>query len=832
MIVEQKMTEPEILALFSKVEAGATAGGANRTIIGKGKDVATDVASAISNAYNGVAAKIQNSGPVSGFDVAVDKLTDKLANAAGGQSGAVMTAIKKYREFAKKHPIMQGAIYAGLIALTGLSGAGLGGAALLGGIKAFDKLLLGNKASSALWSGFVTGATAYGIGQAKAALGSGGAPDAPDAPASGAGGITGNMSYDEAYDTYIQKFAQDPNNPSAMVVQQAKQFAATKANAALDSGVNAAANSADATTSATTGGALDLDAETMAKNAAQGKAYGIDGNDTLDQMNTAIMKTAEPGTVPADYSQLGSATSDAATEYTVKAKDTLSDIAQANKVSVDDLMQANPDITNPDVLKAGQTINIPSETGNAVYQGGVGTNADTMSKIASGDYTDSEISQNMAKAAKGAATSPDAASVAADAGKGGAKAAVTGAETPPEIGQAFDSGIAPTGPDGTPMKAVPMDEPGNAVTPGTASDGSYQQAAPLDAAGNPMAQTSFIDLTNGNQGTMNMPDGSSVPVNVFPADGLQPRLPVGSEKIIADLNGQKVTAWVYNGKAYVPNFKMESFVVLKRPLSEIVDKDLTVRMWALRESTNKQRRRGVELTDAGVGLVFENLARFKRHVEIRRMLGEAPGDVTPGRPELPDEFRPDMPGAKGTEQKPGFLSRAWSGIKNVGHQLTTKITADKLKMNWHVAGKPSDSDALAQFLQQQGVGTDVIASVYKELGLPYTDPNADTSTEPAPDTTTPVEPTTQQTPSQEPVQQEPAAQGGGAGVFADPKKLAASFESFMDADGRMPPQLRGVLKDILLTALRTVENRQRKLNNIIKESKKIEKQIVAIKKRK
>jgi hypothetical protein len=348
-----------------------------------------------------------------------------------------------------------------------------------------------------------------------------------------------------------------------------------------------------------------------------------------------------------------------------------------------------------------------------------------------------------------------------------------------------------------------------------------------------MAQTSFIDLSNGNQGTMNMPDGSSVPVNVFPADGIQPRLPVGSEKIIADLNGQKVTAWVYNGKAYVPNFKMESFVVLKRPLSELVDRDLTVRMWALRESTNKQRRRGVELTESGVHLVFENLARFKRHVELRRMLGEAPGDITPGRPELPDEFRPDMPGAKGAEQKPGFLSRAWGGIKNIGHQLTTKITADKLKMNWHVAGKPSDSDALAQFLQQQGVGTDVIAGVYKELGLPYTDPNATTPAAPdtaTPDTSTPdtasgaADTTAPETPA-------PAAPSG-SGMFADPNKLWTSFESYLEADGRIAPAFRGVLKDILLTALRTVENRQRKINKIIKEAKSIEKKLVAIKKTK
>jgi LysM repeat protein len=769
MIVERKMTEPEILALFAKVEQGATAGGANRTLIGKGKDVATDVASAISNAYNGVANKISSSGPVSGFDVAVDKLTDKLATAAGGQSGAVMTAIKKYREFAKKHPVMQGAIYAGLIALTGLSGAGLGGAALLGGIKAFDKLLLGNKASSALWSGFVTGATAYGIGQAKAAL-SGGTPT--DVPADATTTVP-----------------------------------ATDATTTVPADATTTVPATDATTT------VPADATTTVP--ATDATTTVPATDAT----TTVPATDATTTVPADATTTVPATgvTDVSTEYTAKAKDTLSGIAKANNVSVDELMQANPDITNPDVIKAGQTINIPSETGSSVYQGGVGTNADTMAKIGSGQYTDSEISQNMAKAAKGAAsnatTAPDVANVAADAGKGGAKAAVTGAETPPEIGQAFDSGIAPTGPDGTPMQAVPLDEPAGAVTPGTASDGSYQQAAPLDAAGNPMAQTSFIDLTNGNQGTMNLPDGSSVPVNVFPADGLQPRLPVGSEKIIADLNGQKVTAWVYNGKAYVPNFKMESFVVLKRPIYEIVDKDLTVRMWALRESTSKQRRRGVELTESGVNLVFENLARFKRHVELRRMLGEAPGDITPGRPELPDEFRPDMPGAKGTEQKPGFLGRAWGGIKNIGHQLTTKVTADKLKMNWHVAGKPSDSDALAQFLQQQGVGTDVISGVYKELGLPYTDPNATTPDTTTPDTTTPVA-------------------SSGSGMFADPNKLWTSFESYLEADGRIAPAFRGVLKDILLTALRTVESRQRKINKIIKEAKSIEKRLVAIKKTK
>lgn len=68
-------------------------------------------------------------------------------------------------------------------------------------------------------------------------------------------------------------------------------------------------------------------------------------------------------------------------------------------------------------------------------------------------------------------------------------------------------------------------------------------------------------------------------------------------------------------------------------------------------------------------------------------------------------------------------------------------------------------------------------------------------------------------------------------VFADPKKLTYEFESYMEAGGKIPPAMRGVLKDILLTALGTVESRQRKLNNIVREAKSIQGQLQAIKKK-
>lgn len=205
MLVEYKMSQEQIKQLFKSVADGAAAGGnidkegdapaSNRTLLGKG----ADVANTISKAFDSVKTKISQSGPVSGFDVAFDNLQSKLLNAAGGDKGAVGKALAKYREFAHKHPVMQGAVYSGLIALAGISGAGLGGAALLGGIKVFDKLLQGDKASSALWSGLKTGGMAYGAGQLGQALKGGGqmAPANPDdfgaTTAGDAGGIAGQF---------------------------------------------------------------------------------------------------------------------------------------------------------------------------------------------------------------------------------------------------------------------------------------------------------------------------------------------------------------------------------------------------------------------------------------------------------------------------------------------------------------------------------------------------------------------------------------------------------------------------------------------------------------
>lgn len=155
---EAALTPDQIQQLFKSIEQGATDAGGNRTLLGKGKDAAA----AVNTAWEDLKTKIQNSGPIQNVDSAYDSAVAKIEAGLGGPDNAVNKIIQKYRTFAKEHPIAQGFIYSALIAAAGISGAGLGGAAVLGLLKMADKLLQGEKFSSAAYSGAKTGAAAYG----------------------------------------------------------------------------------------------------------------------------------------------------------------------------------------------------------------------------------------------------------------------------------------------------------------------------------------------------------------------------------------------------------------------------------------------------------------------------------------------------------------------------------------------------------------------------------------------------------------------------------------------------------------------------------------------
>ena len=155
---EAALTADQIQQIFQSVEQGATDAGSNRTMLGKGKDAAE----AVNKAWEDLKTKIQDSGPIKNVDGAYDSTVAKIEAGLGGPDNAVSQMIMKYRKFAKEHPVAQGFVYAALIAAAGISGAGLGGAAVLGLLKMADKLLQGEKFSSAAYSGAKTGAMAYG----------------------------------------------------------------------------------------------------------------------------------------------------------------------------------------------------------------------------------------------------------------------------------------------------------------------------------------------------------------------------------------------------------------------------------------------------------------------------------------------------------------------------------------------------------------------------------------------------------------------------------------------------------------------------------------------
>ena len=156
-IMEAELTVDQITQLFQQIEQGATAGGGNRTVIGQGKDAVVKA----NNAWKDLKNKLYNSGPMEGFAAAYEQAAAKLKQATGGDQGA-MQYVQKYRDFAKKHPILQGFVYSLLIGAAGISSAGLGGAAALALLKTADKALQGDDIRSALYAGAKTGALAYG----------------------------------------------------------------------------------------------------------------------------------------------------------------------------------------------------------------------------------------------------------------------------------------------------------------------------------------------------------------------------------------------------------------------------------------------------------------------------------------------------------------------------------------------------------------------------------------------------------------------------------------------------------------------------------------------
>jgi hypothetical protein len=184
------------------------------------------------------------------------------------------------------------------------------------------------------------------------------------------------------------------------------------------------------------------------------------------------------------------------------------------------------------------------------------------------------------------------------------------------------------------------------------------------------------------------------------------------------------------------------------PVDRLIDDRITILSWALNESIGRKSK-SINLTTVGVYTVFENIDRYRKAILGERLPSTVVG---PGREQLPDYGRPDAPGAPAPvtpAAKKGWVGKGldWVNQKakavggalgTFGHQFTTNVTKEKLKMNWQLKGRPSESDQLSAWLVTQGVPQQVITTVYNKMGIPHTAPAA---AAPAATTTTATAPT-------------------------------------------------------------------------------------------
>ena len=617
-IAERKLTEPEILQVFADAEAGMTdkATGANRTFLGRGKDTTMDFAGGVADALKGVWSGIQNSVPVAAVDVAYDQATDALANLTGGQKGAVMQAIKKYRNLAKQYPKTAGLSKAALVAIAGLATGGAGLPAVAALVYGLDSSIKGEKLSDIALKAGGAAATAW----------------------------------------------------------------------------------------------------------AAGKLFG--GGTTQPGPTDSVAGLVDP-------------TPDLAT-YTVQSGDTLSQIAQANNTSVQELIGLNPQLAadsgavggqslNPDVIFPGQEITLPPGTpGTDVYAGGVGTNANTTADIAKGQVPDSSITQGMAAKGQAAAGGNQFDLPTADAAQNAAVDAQVRAD------------YAAAGPA---EKAEILKTTGMTADQLTQLDSpkiDYSQPGPVST--DSLGQKLEYGMPVNDKGSF-VPPNPSLPAeelakqtaayNSWKADFMKrfPNATLGADGSM--LNFKPGLAPMYPGMT--PK-TFESVKLRVLPANKLIDQKATVLNWALNESVGRKSN-SVNLTTIGTYTVFENVDRYR--LALLEYVG-----TQPGRPELPNEYRPDMSGGAGVPSKPGLIGRGLNaldrGVKkvggalsNFGHQFTTGVTKEKLKMNWHQAGKPSDSDQLAAWLAKQGVPQEVVTGVYSKMSIPYTAPAAQPDAQPA-----------------------------------------------------------------------------------------------------
>lgn len=184
LLMEVALAPDQVKQLLKSIETTAGEMGQNRTLAGKAVDTAGEISEKVKDLwFNKLGGALQQSGPVKAFDAKYEEIKNKIAS----ENPKLAEAFGKYKQFADNNPKLQkfllviatsAAAALGLAvvggASAGIAATGLGVGAATAIVQIADRLLKGEKASTAIGrgatAGIVAGVTAAGVKAAVMAL--------------------------------------------------------------------------------------------------------------------------------------------------------------------------------------------------------------------------------------------------------------------------------------------------------------------------------------------------------------------------------------------------------------------------------------------------------------------------------------------------------------------------------------------------------------------------------------------------------------------------------------------------------------------------------------
>ena len=770
VIVEYKLTQKQILDLFAGVEKQITSKdtGANRTLLGRGKDIGGKGLAAVGGLVSKTVNAIQSNTTVQAVDVAYDQATDALADMVGGQDGRIMGAIKKYRMLAKEYPKTAGLAKAALVTIAGLATGGVGAPAMAAFVYGLDSAIKGERASDIALKAGTAAALAWGAQKIAGAFQGGDT----------AAGVTDTSSteYVKQYTGQVGDYGQPtyniiPGSGGTYTVATGDQLGyIAQAQGTTVDAIRAANPDIDFAKALKPGVELNLPgggapAPGSVYQGYQGGMYGDQtaGPELLGGPGTPASAAGElpPGITqrpslnirPGDYPPDLGAAAGAVAGKSLTAADVLNGIFPPG---AGETMKQNLLVLAKQAQGAPYTI---------VYDARVGAfESIKLRTLPAHQLIDQKLT-TLSWALNESVGRPQGRAVHLTSR--GINLVFENIQTLAELDKVPPKKLSPeeqarlareqkvlqlTGGRGlTSDENEVVDKSGNVVKPGTFS-------ATIDDPADPTGEGPGIRVTFDKDSNL---VSSSKPIPGFEVGAPTPTTTKTSE--------------LSPGSPEDTNNRSRDQSATTVPLAP---KDGSGDPTPLLSPAQLAAKRDPEAS--------------------------GPGDPTPllspaelaAKAVPPDLYRPDAPEAPVTPADPAtkgafgrgldYLDRAagkvGSALGTFGRQFTTKITKEKLKKEWFQAGEPSDTEQLNAFLVKQGVPQEAINTVYSTMGIPVTPapaPKPDETPAPAPEPAPAPAPTPAPAPGEIPAQGEtptyPKYSGRGIGRTAGSTQVASGL---------------------------------------------------------